>query len=116
MVRMHYGSALGTSKEHRRSPNAPKCIGMQLGTFGERLCSPNVPNAAIIVHTDHIYGPYALYGSALGTFGDQIRSPNAPNRTPMYLGAFEERLCSSNVPKCATIVHTDHIYGPYALW
>ena len=45
MVRIRYGSALGTFGEHRRSLNAPKCIGMHLGTFEERLCSPNVPNA-----------------------------------------------------------------------
>ena len=45
MVRMHYGSALGTFGEHRRSPNAPNRTPMHLGAFGERLCSPNVPNA-----------------------------------------------------------------------
>ena len=45
MVRMRYGSAFGTFREHRHSPNAPKCIGVQLGRFEERLCSPNVPNA-----------------------------------------------------------------------
>ena len=45
MVRMRYGSALGTFGEHRRSSIAPKCIEMHLGAFRERLCSPNVPNA-----------------------------------------------------------------------
>ena len=45
LVRMCYGSALGTFGEQRRSPNAPKCVGVHLGAFGERLCSPNVPNA-----------------------------------------------------------------------
>ena len=45
MVHMLYGSALDTFEEQRCSPNAPKCIGVQLGAFGERLCSPNVPNA-----------------------------------------------------------------------
>ena len=45
MVYMHYGSVLGTFEEHRRSPNAPKCIGVRLGAFGERLCSPNLPSA-----------------------------------------------------------------------
>ena len=45
MVCMRYGSALGTFGEHRHFSNAPKCIGMHLGAFGERLCSPNVPNA-----------------------------------------------------------------------
>ena len=45
MVRMRYGRALGTFEEHRRSSNAPKCIEMHLGAFGEHLCSPNEPNA-----------------------------------------------------------------------
>ena len=45
MVHVQYGRALGTFGEHRRSPNAPKCIEMHLGAFGERVCSPNVPYA-----------------------------------------------------------------------
>ena len=42
---MHYGSALGTSQEKKRSPNAPNRTPMHLGVFGERICPPNVPNA-----------------------------------------------------------------------
>ena len=45
MVRMRYGSLVGTFGEQRRSPNIAKCIGEQLGVFGEPICSPNVPNA-----------------------------------------------------------------------
>ena len=45
MVRMCYGSSLGTLGEQRRSLNTPKCIGMHLSAFEKRLCSPNVPNA-----------------------------------------------------------------------
>ena len=44
MVCMRYGGALGIFGQQRRSPNAPKCIGVRLVVFGERLCSPNVPN------------------------------------------------------------------------
>ena len=45
MVCIHYGSALGTFGEQRRSRNAPKYIGVRLGAFEEPLCSSNVPNA-----------------------------------------------------------------------
>ena len=72
MVRMRYGSALGRFGEHRRSPNAPKCIGMHLGAF--------VPNA-LPERIRTINMVCMRYGSALGT-----------------LGAFREHLCSSNVP------------------
>ena len=44
MVRMRYGSALGTFGEHRWSVNAPKYIGVRLGALGDHICSPNVPN------------------------------------------------------------------------
>ena len=37
--------ALGTFGEQKRSLNTPKCIRVHMGAFGERLCSPNVPNA-----------------------------------------------------------------------
>ena len=61
MVRMCYGSALEIFEEHRRPPNAPKCIGVRLGTFGERLCSPNETLCTTIAHMDHIYGVYMLW-------------------------------------------------------
>ena len=35
MVRIRYGSALGTFGEQKSSPNTPKCIGLWLGAFRE---------------------------------------------------------------------------------
>ena len=114
MVRMRYGSALGTFGEHRRSPNAPKCIPMHLGAFRERLCSPNVPNATTIAHTDHNM-VRMRYGSALGTFGEHRRSPNAPKCIGMHLGAYHSVIRTSKYTQCAMVAHWDH-YGEYALW
>ena len=81
MVRIHYGSALGTFGEQRRSPHAPKCIGVPLGAFGERLCSPTIPNALPkCIQTINMVR--MRYGSALGTFGEHRCSPNVPNALP----------------------------------
>ena len=86
MYLMHYHSAYRSTR-----------YGSALGTFGERLCSPNVPNA-LPKRIRTIFMVRMHIGSALGIFGEQRRSPNAPNRSPMHLGACGERLCSPNIP------------------
>ena len=84
MVRIRYGSALGT--------------------FGERLCSPNVPNAL----------PNMVcmrYGGALGTFGEHRRSPEC---TQMPLECIWVHLESIyNLQMYPMRYHS--AYGPY-LW
>ena len=50
MVRMSYGSALGTFGEHRCSPNAPNRIPMHLERFFTLQMSP--------MHYHSVYGPY----------------------------------------------------------
>ena len=97
MVRMRYGSALGTFREHIHCPNTPKCIGVQLGTFREHLCSPNVPNA-LPQRIRTIFMFCMCYGNVLSTFREHRRSPNVPNRTPKYLGVFGQCISSLNVP------------------
>ena len=58
---LRYGRALGTFGEHRRYLNAPKCIEIHLGAFGERLMLSKCTQCPTIAYTDYKYGPYALW-------------------------------------------------------
>ena len=108
MVRMRYGSTLDTFGEHKRSPNIFQCIWVHLESIFALQMYP--------VHYHNAYKPYLWSLCTMVVHWVHLESKYALQMHPIALECIWRAPMLSKYTQCATIAHTDHKYGPYALW